>query len=135
MQPEMEDKMEENPTAIILFAHGSAVPEANRQVTRLAEEVSRGARCPVDCAFLEKAQPDLPAAGARAVEKGARRIVVIPYFLTMGVHVRNDLPLLIARQRALFPGVEILVGQSLQGYPGMAELILDRVREVLPSGA
>ena len=123
------------PTSIILFAHGSAVREANRQVACLAEEVSTLAHCPVDCAFLEQAPPDLPAAVARAVERGARRIVVIPYFLTMGVHVRNDLPRLIDRQRNLFPGVEILVGQSLGDYPGMAQLILDRVRELLPSGA
>src|SRR5437879_1488705 len=98
--------MERKSTAIILFAHGSAVAEANRQVGLLAEEVSRLARRPAGCAFLEMAQPDLPAAVARAADSGAQRIVVIPYFLTMGVHVRNDLPRLIEQQRALFPGVE-----------------------------
>ena len=127
--------MDESHTSIILFAHGSVVREANRQVCYLAEEVSRLAHCPVDCAFLEQAPPDLPAAVAQAVERGARRIVVIPYFLTMGVHVRNDLPRLIDRQRSQFPGVEILVGQPLGDYPGMPQLILDRVRELLPSGA
>lgn len=127
--------MPDQSTAIILFAHGSAVPEANRQVTRLAEEVSRRAGCPVTCAFLEIAQPDLPAAVASAAGAGARRIVVIPYFLTMGVHVRTDLPQLIGEQRALFPGVEFLVGQSLEGYTGMAQWIVDRVREVLPEGS
>ena len=124
--------MSEPSTAIIVFAHGSAVPEANGEVVRLAEEVARRAQCPARAAFLELAQPDLAAAVAEAVAAGARRIVVVPYFLTMGVHVRRDLPRLIAEQQARFPGVELRAGQSLEGYPGMADALLDRAREALP---
>ena len=120
------------PTAIVLFAHGSAVSEANRQVAALAEEISRRAGCPAGCAFLEIAQPDLAAAVAAFAKAGVRRIVLVPYFLTMGVHVREDLPKLIEEQRARFPGVEILAGQPLEGSPGMAGLILELVRAVLP---
>ncbi len=123
--------MPEPSTAIIVFAHGSAVPEANREVTRLAEEVSRHAQCPARSAFLELAQPDLAAAVAESVSAGARRIVVIPYFLTMGVHVRRDLPRLIAEQQARFPEVDLRAGQSLEGYPGMADVLLHRAREAL----
>ena len=119
-------------TAIIVFAHGSPVAEANQEIARLAEEVARRAQCPAGCAFLEVAQPDLATAVARAVGMGAERIVVVPYFLTMGVHVREDLPRLIEQQKALFPQVELLVGLSLEGLPRMAELILERVQEALP---
>jgi len=118
-------------TTVILWAHGSAVPEANEEVARLAAEVTRRAQCPARCAFLEQAQPDLPAAVAEAVAAGARRIVVIPYFLTMGVHMRRDLPRLIAEQQARFPAVDFRAGQSLEGYPGMAQALLDRVEEAL----
>ena len=128
----MTRDMTEAPIAIIIFAHGSAVPEANEEVARLAEDVSRRARCPARSAFLEMAQPDLPAAVAEAVAAGARRIVVVPYFLTMGVHVRRDLPRLIAEQQARFPDVDLRAGQSLEGYPGMVQALLDRVRDALP---
>ena len=80
---------------------------------RLAEEVSRRASCPACCAFLETAQPDLGTAIAKTAAAGAVRIVVMPYFLVMGVHVRADLPRLVEQQRALFPKVEILVAESL----------------------
>jgi sirohydrochlorin ferrochelatase len=123
--------MLEPSTAIIIFAHGSAVPEANGEVARLAEEVARRSRCPARSAFLELAHPDLPAAVAESVAAGARRIIVVPYFLTMGVHVRRDLPRLLAEQRERFPGIELRAGQSLEGYPGMADALLDRVQEAL----
>ena len=121
-------------TAIIVFAHGSAVPEANGEVARLAEEVSRRAQCPARSAFLEMAQPDLAVAVAESVAAGARRIVVVPYFLTTGVHVRRDLPRLIAEQQARFPDIDLSAGQSLEGYPGMAEARLNRVQEALKGG-
>lgn len=123
--------MSEPTTAIIVFAHGSAVPEANGEVARLAEEVARRAHCPARSAFLEQAQPDLAAAVAESVAAGARRIVVVPYFLTMGTHVRRDLPRLLAEQRARFPDVDFCAGQSLEGYPGMADVLLSRVQEAL----
>jgi sirohydrochlorin ferrochelatase len=127
--------MPEPSTAIIVFAHGSAVPAANEEVARLAAEVSRRAQCPARGAFLEQAQPDLPAAVAEFVAAGARRIVVIPYFLTMGTHMRRDLPRLIAEQQARFPAVDIRAGQSLEGYPGMAQVLLDRVEEALKNSS
>ncbi|MBI3895668.1 MAG: CbiX/SirB N-terminal domain-containing protein [Acidobacteria bacterium] len=126
--------MKEPVTAILIFAHGSAVPEANQSVARLAAEVSRRAHYPAGCAFLELAQPDLATAVADFVASGIRRIVLIPYFLSMGVHVRQDLPRLVEQQRASFPEVEILMGQSLESYPGMVEVVLNRVKETLPSG-
>ena len=44
----------------------------------------------VEAAFLELAEPDLPGAVRRLAARGADRIVVIPYFLTMGRHVELD---------------------------------------------
>ena len=82
-------------------------------------------------AFLDSAQPDLGAAVAEAVRRGASRLVVMPYFLTVGLHLRRDLPRLIAEQRARFPQVEILVSESLEGYANMAEAVVGRVREAL----
>ena len=121
-------------TAIILFAHGSTVLEANQGVSRLAEELSRKAGLPATCAFLELAQPDLAAAIAGYASQGMKRIIIVPYFLSMGVHVREDMPRLVAEQRVRFPNIEILVAQSLESHPGMIDLLLSRIQEVLPSG-
>jgi len=118
-------------TTIILFAHGSSVAEANRQVAELAAEVGRRAGCQAACAFLDVTPPDLAAAVADAARNGARRVVVLPYFLTMGVHAKEDLPRLVAAQRARFPQLQILLGPSLESYPGMADVLLDRFRAAL----
>jgi sirohydrochlorin ferrochelatase len=119
-------------TGIILFAHGSSVEEANRGVHALATELrTAGPYEFVRAAFLELAHPDLGEAIAEAVNAGATRVVVIPFFLTMGVHLRRDLPNLIAPERRKHPQLSIEVAPSLEGHPLMSTLILERVGEAL----
>jgi|ERR1035438_713355 sirohydrochlorin ferrochelatase len=123
----------DDPTiGILLFAHGSPVEEANRGVHNLAQKIeAAGPYRYVRAAFLDCAQPDLPAAVATAAEAGMRRVVVIPYFLTMGLHLHRDLPRLVATAKEKYPEFEIAVGQSLEGHPLMPSIILGRVQEAL----
>lgn len=119
-------------TAILLFAHGSSVEEANRGVHELARQVQAlGAYAYVRAAFLELAHPDLAEAIEYAVGAGLRRVIIVPYFLTLGIHLRRDLPSLVAPLRVKYPQLAIDVGQSLEGHPLVTSIILERVREVV----
>jgi sirohydrochlorin ferrochelatase len=119
-------------TAILLFAHGSSVEEANRSVHELARQVQAlGAYEYVRAAFLELAHPDLAEAVEQAVGAGLPRVIIVPYFLTMGIHLRRDLPSLIAPLRLKYPQLAIEVAQSLEGHPLVTSIILERVREVV----
>lgn len=123
-------------TTIIVFAHGSRLPEANASIARLAAEIARQSGIPATAAFLEIAQPDLGSCVAEAVAAGARRIVIAPAFLTVGRHATEDLPRLTREQQKIFPGVEIVCAESLEGHPALASLLLDRVSAALqPSSA
>ncbi|HWP85336.1 MAG TPA: CbiX/SirB N-terminal domain-containing protein [Terriglobia bacterium] len=123
--------MSETETHLIIFAHGSKVPEANATIGRLASEVSREAGLPATAAFLDVASPDLQTAVAAAVHAGARRILIVPCFLVFGVHVREDLPRLVQQLEREHPGVEMLVSSPLDGHPGLPQLLASRVREAL----
>ncbi len=121
---------EDGSTGLVLFAHGSRVEEANRGVRDLARAVqSVGPYHFVCAAFLELAQPNLAAAVRQAVEAGVRHIIVIPYFLTTGVHLRRDLPKLMGAEKQKYPEIEIAVAPPLEGHPLMASLVLSRARE------
>jgi sirohydrochlorin ferrochelatase len=118
--------------AIILFAHGSVVEEANQGVHDLASQLRDLGRFHfVRAAFLDCAHPNLGEAIDEAVQAGTTRVIVIPYFLTMGIHLLRDLPNLIAPERERYPRVAINVGQSLEGHPLMTSIILERVEQAL----
>jgi sirohydrochlorin ferrochelatase len=118
-------------TSVILFAHGSKASEANDGIARLAEDLARRSGFPTAAAFLEIASPDLSAAVASARAGGARRVILVPCFLTMGMHVRQDLPRLVQTERDRYPDLEILVSLPMEGHPGLSEILFDRVSEAL----
>lgn len=117
---------------IIIFAHGSSVRGANEAVFAATQRfAAAGAHELVERAFLELAEPDLATAAERLIARGARRIIVIPYFLTLGIHLQRDLPRLVEEVRARRPEVEFTITPPLDGHPALETILLDRAREAL----
>jgi sirohydrochlorin ferrochelatase len=123
-------------TGYIVFAHGSSVESANDAVRAVAAEMARrGGLQNVIAAFLEGGQPDLKAAAGELAQRGIRRTVVIPYFLTLGLHLQRDLPKLIREAQSEHPGMEFDVTPPLDGHPAMVDALLDRARTTYASQA
>jgi sirohydrochlorin ferrochelatase len=117
---------------VILLAHGSQSPRAEEGLQEIASQVKeRLGGSQVTLAFLQFNRPNLPEAIAGAVAKGMKRIVVVPFFLAPGVHVRKDIPAELDQARARHPGVEILFSRPLLPDARIAEILLDRIWEAL----
>ncbi len=84
-----------------------------------------------ETAFLDPVRPSLPEAVERLVERGASRILVIPYFLTLGLHMQRDLPVIVRDLSRIYKGMEILVTPPLDGHPALREILRDRARGAL----
>lgn len=119
-------------TGIIVFAHGSRIETANEAVRAVAADLGRtGAGAPVEAAFLELGQPDLETAADRLARLGVGRIVVIPYFLTLGLHMERDLPRIAERIALNHKGLEIKIAPPLDGHPALLQILQDRAREAV----
>jgi len=119
-------------TALIVFAHGSSVEPANDAVRQVSAELARqGGYALVRTAFLGGGKPELEEAVDAVVAAGAGRVVVLPYFLTLGLHLQRDLPKLVAAERDRHPGVSIEVTPPLDGHAGLVGILLDRARTAL----
>ncbi len=119
-------------SGIIFFAHGSSVESANEGVRVVAGEAARQAGVQrYEVAFLELAHPTLEEAAAALIDQGIGRIAVVPYFLTLGIHLQRDLPALVSRIAAARPGIQISMTAPLDGHPGLASLLADRARNAL----
>lgn len=121
-------------SALILFAHGSAIAAANEVVERVATQLAQRARRPAVAAFLEKAQPDLAGAIARLVEAGAKRVIIVPYFLTMGTHISRDLPELARQQQTVFPGLQVHIAAPMEGHPLLLDVLIERMNSATQPG-
>ena len=118
-------------TGIVIFAHGSSVATANDAVKVVAEAAaSAGGFEQTEVAFLE-AEPSLGEAVARLASRGANRILVVPYFLTLGIHLQRDLPGMVDQLARIHTAVEIRITPPLDGHPALTQVLLDRAREAL----
>ena len=118
-------------TAFVVFAHGSRVETANEAVRSVSERMARDSGQVVEAAFLECGQPSLAGAVDRLAARGAARIIVVPYFLTLGTHLQRDLPVLVRNAAARHSGIDIEVTAPLDGHPALLQALLDRANAAL----
>jgi len=112
--------------AIILFAHGSRDPLWHKPIQAVAERI--GQRSPstvVRCAYLELTEPDLPHVANALVAEGATRLCVVPMFLGVGRHAREDLPELITALQAAHPTVDISCQPAVGEQNSLLDLLAD----------
>jgi sirohydrochlorin ferrochelatase len=118
-------------TAILLIAHGSRHQPANDDLIALASRLEQAGEAPiVEPCFLELASPDIPAGAARCVARGATRVLMVPYFLSMGVHLVRDLAQARDALVANYPATTFVLGPPLGPHPLLDQLVIVRAREL-----
>ena len=116
-------------TGVVIFAHGSSVESANEAVRIVARSVADDGEFDlVATSFLDGGKPDLAGAVEDLLSRGADRILVVPYFLTVGLHLKRDLPELIEKIRAERGDLPIEVTPPLDGHPGLGAILLDQAK-------
>ncbi|MBL0919344.1 MAG: CbiX/SirB N-terminal domain-containing protein [Hydrogenophaga sp.] len=91
---------------VIVFAHGSRDPMWRAPVEAVAQRIAgRAPGTLARTAYLELTEPDLPTAARELVAAGATQLHVLPMFLGMGKHAREDLPQLMDTLRREHPAV------------------------------
>jgi len=117
--------------AVILFAHGSRDPLWHKPIQAVAQRiVERDAKALVRCAYLELTEPDLLHVANELASAGATSISVVPLFLGVGKHAREDLPVLIAQVKATHPTIAL----TCQCAVGEQEALLDLLADIALKG-
>ena len=115
---------------VLVVGHGSRREEANADVREAARRIGElGGYALVEAAFLEIAHPNIAGGFARLVERGARHVVVHPYFLSPGRHTRGDLPLEVRAAAEQHTGVTYKITEPLAAHRLVIGASVERIRE------
>ncbi len=117
--------------AILLLGHGSKAKEANDTLRAVAGALRarEGYGC-VQAAFLQIEAPDFEEGFGEIASKGFNDIIVMPYFLYMGLHVQQDLPEEIAKAKEKFPGINVRLARSLGFHDRLVDVTVERIEEL-----
>jgi sirohydrochlorin cobaltochelatase len=116
---------------VLLVGRGSTDPDANAEVFKAARLLWEGrGYAGVETAFVSLAAPDVPSGLDRCARLGARRIVVLPYFLFTGV-----LPDRVTQQArdwaAAHHGLDVRTADVIGPEPELLDLVLERYEEAV----
>jgi sirohydrochlorin ferrochelatase len=116
-------------TALLLIAHGSRRAEANADLERVALALEARGHSIVEVSYLEIAEPGIEAGAESCIARGARTVILLPYFLSPGKHVVEDL----AQARDLlagrFPTVRFALAQPLGPHALVLDVLEERARD------
>lgn len=104
--------------AAILLAHGAR--DARWKEPFAALEAGLRARLGathVALAYMEFTAPTMADAARELHAKGARRVLVVPVFLSGGGHVMKDVPPLVAEECERFPDVTFEIAGAIGEEP------------------
>ena len=117
--------------AILIVDHGSRRAAANAMLERVAELVrQRSPDVHVEVAHMELAEPTIAQGVVACVAAGADEVIVHPYLLGPGRHCTEDIPRLVAEAASAHQGVRFAVTEPLGVHDLIADVIVERVREV-----
>ena len=129
---EVSSESLDSPLGIVVVDHGSRRDESNRALERFVERfASRSPFAIVEPAHMELAEPSIEVAVDRCVARGAKRIVVCPFFLLPGKHWTGDLPRLTEAAARRHPGVQAMVSAPIGGHDLLITLLSERVQHCL----
>lgn len=103
----------------ILMAHGSRLPEVNRQCMTLATKLDA-------VVAYWATSPSLRTQVEAQIAAGKKKIAILPYFLFPG-RIVTAIAEQVVRLRATFPEAELILGQPLGATAELATLILEEV--------
>ncbi len=132
--------------ALVLVGHGSRLPYSKELLEKLAEKIKeKNVFEIVEIGLMEFNEPTIPQAVKKAIERGAKKIIVVPVFLAHGVHTLRDIPHMLGLEEKveiednnghhhhhehehleLPDGVEIIYRDPIGADDRLVDIILDR---------
>ena len=113
-------------SGVILFAHGSRDPLWRLPIDAVAERVrALQPNLPVAVAFLELTAPDLPSTVEVLMKQGVNHLRIVPMFLGVGRHAREDLPDLVQGLTEAYPQMSFELLPAIGEHPAMTALMAE----------
>jgi sirohydrochlorin cobaltochelatase len=110
-----------NIDGVVLIAHGARDRRWHEPFEKMRDDIATrlpGAK--VALSYMEFAPPQFEEAVLDLIDAGVRRVLVVPVFLSGGGHVANDIPALVAAERARHPNTVFEVTGALGEEPEVA---------------
>ena len=114
---------------VLVIAHGSRAKETEAALEEVLSMVkTKLPETDMECAFMEFSDRTVEKGILALAGRGVTEIKVVPYFLFMGIHMKEDIPNMVASCAANHPGIKIIMGEPLWIDERLADILVDRIK-------
>ena len=115
------------------MGHGSRVPDAGKGMEQVAARLRElGVADIVDTCYMERLGARFRKVFEKCIKLGAQEIILIPYFLHLGLHTRTDIPSMMKLEAVKYPNVKLVFGKNLGFDELLVDLVIKRIGESRP---
>lgn len=119
----------DNRRAVILIGHGSRAADADDDMEKIAVGLrAKLGGIVLTCRMSGRGIP-FDEAFDQCVRQGAKNVIVLPYFLHFGVHLREDIPEILRENGKKYPDVRLVLGKHLGYDDTLVHLVAKRIVE------
>lgn len=111
--------------AIVLIDHGSKRPQAHLDMSELAEKIERKSGITCLVAHMEIAEPSLMAIATQLNKSDKKNVKVVPWFLSSGRHLEEDIPAQFLEVQKAFPALSLALCSPLRDAGGLIDIALE----------
>ncbi|WP_391557610.1 sirohydrochlorin chelatase [Robertmurraya sp.] len=120
-------------TAILLLGRGGSDPDANSDLYKIGRLLWEKTQYSiVEPAFMGVTDPLVNAGIERCIKLGAKRVVILPYFLFTGILIKR-LEELVSEFQQSYPDIEFQLAGYFGFHPNLQTILIDRAEEALKS--
>jgi len=115
---------------VLIVAHGSRAKETEVTMEAVVDMVK--AKLPqtiIEWAYMEFSDQDIQKGVEALVGQGVTQIMIVPYFLFMGIHIKEDIPRMVAACAKDHPDITITMKEPFNVDQRIADMLVDRIKE------
>jgi sirohydrochlorin cobaltochelatase len=116
---------------LLLVGHGTRDAAGLDEFAMLVERVRAAANQAVEACFLELARPTIGEGISRLVDRGVRRVTVVPVLLFAAGHAKRDIPTAVAEAAARHRGITVQKAGALECHEQVLALSARRFQEAI----
>ncbi|MGG1401237.1 sirohydrochlorin chelatase [Bacillus salipaludis] len=118
-------------TAVLLLGRGGSDPDANSDLYKIARLLWEKTNYQiVEPAFMGVTNPLVNEGIERCIKLGARKVIILPYFLFTGILIKRLEEMVVPFQQQ-YPDVEFKLAGYFGYHPKLQNILVDRVEEAL----
>lgn len=129
-------------TGVVIIGHGSRLPESRGIYEEIARKTEEKSGLQVRVGYMKHWRPTFTEAVRSFIEEGFKRVIVVPLFFVPGLHVQEDIPILLGIKEGEVPefgyekitipeDVEVIYARHIGADERLAEVVMDRVQEAM----